>query len=50
MGRDKALIGMRLRARNDAGRRTEAIAGAEVLNRLLAAGWPNSVRTVRSAT
>ena len=47
MGRYKALIGTRLRARNDAGRRTEAAVGAVVLNRMLAAGRPNSVRTVR---
>jgi hypothetical protein len=49
MGRYKALIGTRLRARNDAGRRTEAAVGAVVLNRMLAAGRPNSVRTVRDA-
>jgi transposase len=48
MGRYKALIGTRLRARNDAGRRTEAAVGAVVLNRMLAAGRPNSVRTVRN--
>jgi hypothetical protein len=36
MGRYKALIGSRLRARNDAGRRTEAAVGAVVLNRMLA--------------
>ncbi len=45
MGRYKALIGPRLRARHDAGRRTEAAVGAVVLNRMLAAGRPNSVRT-----
>lgn len=50
MGRYKALIGPRLRARNDAGRRTEAAVGAVVLNRMLAAGRPNSVRTVRQPT
>lgn len=49
MGRYKALIGPRLRARSDAGRRTEAAVGAVVLNRMLAAGQPNSVRTVRDA-
>jgi len=43
MGRYKALIGMRLRARAEAGRRTEAAVGVEVLNRMLAAGRPNSV-------
>lgn len=50
MGRYKALIGPRLRARNDAGRRTEAAVGAAVLNRMLAAGQPNSVRSSRSAS
>src|SRR5471032_1502774 len=49
MGRYKALIGPRLRARHDAGRRTEAAVGAVVLNRTLAARQPNSVRTVRDA-
>jgi transposase len=50
MGRYKALIGPRLRARNDAGRRTEAAVGAVVLNRMLAAGRPASVRTVREVS
>jgi len=50
MGRYKGLIGTRLRARNDAGRRTEVAVGGVVLNRMLAAGQPNSVRTVRYAT
>jgi hypothetical protein len=45
MGRYKALIGTRLRARNHAGRRSEAAVGAAVLNRMLAAGRPNSVRS-----
>jgi hypothetical protein len=45
MGRYKALIGPRLRARTDAGRRTEAAVGAVVLNRMLAAGRPNSIRS-----
>jgi hypothetical protein len=45
MGRYKALIGPRLRARHDAGRRTGAAVDAIVLNRMLAAGRPNSVRT-----
>jgi transposase len=49
MGRYKALIGTRLRARTDAGRRTEATIGAVVLNHMLAAGRPNSVRIVREA-
>jgi hypothetical protein len=48
MGRYKALIGDRLRARTDGGRRTEAAVGAAVLNRMLAAGRPNSVRTART--
>jgi hypothetical protein len=50
MGRYKALIGARLRARNDAGRRTEAAVGAAVPNRMLATGRPNSVRTVRDVS
>jgi hypothetical protein len=50
MGRYKALIGTRLRARNDAGRRTEAAVGAAVLNRMLSAGRPNSVRNARCQT
>jgi hypothetical protein len=47
MGRHKALIGQRLRARNEAGRRTAAAVGAVVLNRMLATIRPNSVRTVQ---
>jgi hypothetical protein len=50
MGRYKALIGSRLGARQDAGRRTEAAVGAVVLNRMLAAGRPNSVRSARCPT
>jgi hypothetical protein len=42
----KALIGPGLRARHDAGRRTEAAVGAFVLKRMLAARCPSSVRTV----
>jgi hypothetical protein len=49
MGRYKALVGTRLRARNEAGRRTEAAVSAVVPNRMLAAGQPNSVHTVRDA-
>jgi hypothetical protein len=45
VGRYKSLIGSRLRARHDAGRRTEAAVGAVVLTRMLAAGRPNFVRT-----
>jgi transposase len=48
MGRYKLLIGSRLRARSDAGQRTEAAIGAVVLNRMLAAGRPNSVRSTRA--
>jgi len=50
MGRYKALIGTRLHARSDAGRRTEAAVGAAVLNRMLAAGRPNSDRNVHGTT
>ena len=50
MGRYKGLIGTRLRARSDAGQRTEAAVGAAVLNRMLAAGRPNSVRSARRAS
>ena len=44
MGRYKAIIGPRLRARDRRGQRIEA-AVADVLNRMLGAGRPNSVRT-----
>ena len=44
MGRYKSLIGPRLRARGFAAQRTEAAIGAAVLNRMLAAGRPDSVR------
>ena len=44
MGRYKALIGPRLRARSLAGQRTEAAAGVAVLNRMLNTARPNSVR------
>jgi len=44
MGRHKALIGPRLRARGFAAQRTEAAVGVAVLNRMLAAGCPASVR------
>ena len=44
MGRYKALIGERLRCRGDAARRTEAVVGAAVLNCMLGAARPNSVR------
>jgi transposase len=44
MGRYKALIGPRLRARGFAAQQSEAAIGAAVLNRMLAAGRPDSVR------
>ena len=44
MGRYKGLIGPRLRARGFAAQRTEAAVGVAVLNRMLAAGHPDSVR------
>ena len=44
MGRYKSLIGERLRSRGDAARRTEAVVGVAVLNRMLDAARPNSVR------
>jgi transposase len=44
MGRYKALIGPRLRARGFAGQQTEPAIGLAVLNRMLSAGSPKSVR------
>jgi hypothetical protein len=44
MGRYKTLIGPRLRARGVAAQQTEAAVGVAVLNRMLAAGRPDSVR------
>jgi hypothetical protein len=44
MGRYKVLIGPRMRARGFAAQQTEAAIGAVVLNRMLAAGRPDSVR------
>jgi transposase len=44
MGRYKTLIGPRLRARGFAAQRSEAEVGAAVLNRMLEAGRPDSVR------
>jgi hypothetical protein len=44
MGRYKALIGPRLRARGFAAQQTEAAIGVAVLNRMLAAGRPETVR------
>jgi len=47
MSRYKALIGPRLRARGFAAQQTEAAIGTAVLNRMLAAGRPKSVRVQR---
>jgi len=47
MGRYKALIGPRLRARGFAAQQTEAAIGVAVLNQMLAAGRPDSVRRTR---
>jgi hypothetical protein len=44
MGRDKALIEPRLRAGGFAAQQTAAAIGVAVLNRMLAAGRPQSVR------
>jgi len=44
MGRFKAIIGPRVRARSFAGQQAEAAAGVAVLNRMLDAGRPHSVR------
>jgi hypothetical protein len=43
MGRYKTLIGPRLRACGFAAQQTEAAIGVAVLNRMLAAGRPDSV-------
>lgn len=50
MGRYKTIIGPRLRARSQPGQRTEAAVGAAVLNRMLHAGRPNSVRNLQTAS
>lgn len=44
MGRYKRIIGPQLRARSFAGQQTEAAIGVAVLNRMLEAGRPDSVR------
>ena len=44
MGRYKGLIGERMRSRGDAARRTEAVVGAAVLNRMPDSARPNSIR------
>jgi hypothetical protein len=46
MGRYKALIGPRLRARGFAAQQTETAIGVVALNQMLAAGRPDSVRRV----
>ena len=50
MGRYKAIIGRRLRARSLSGQRTETAVGVAVLNRMLHAGPPNSVRRPHRAS
>nr|WP_315476213.1 hypothetical protein [uncultured Undibacterium sp.] len=45
MGRYKSIIGPRLRARRFDAQQTEAAIGVAVLNRMLAVGRPNSVRS-----
>ena len=47
MGRYKVLIGPRLRARGFPAQQTEAAISVAVLNRVLAAGRPDSVRRTR---
>jgi len=47
MGRYKALIGPRLRARGFAAQQAEAVIGVTVLNRMLLTGRPKSVRCQR---
>jgi hypothetical protein len=47
MGRYKALIGPRLRARGFDAQQTEATIGVALLNRMLEAGRPDSVRRTR---
>jgi transposase len=49
MGRYKAIIGPCLRARSFSGQQTEAAVGVAVLNRMLDAGRPDSVRRLNIA-
>jgi transposase len=49
MGRYKAIIGPRLRARSFSGQQAEAVVGVAVLNRMLDAGAPDSVRRLNIA-
>jgi transposase len=44
MGRYKAIIGPKLRARSPSGQRAEAAIGVALLNRMLYAGRPDSIR------
>ena len=44
MGRSKGLIGDRLRNRGFAAQQTEVAIGVAILNRMLAAGRPKSLR------
>lgn len=48
MGRYKSIIGPRLRARRLEAQQTETNIGVAVLNRMLAAGRPNSVRSQKT--
>jgi hypothetical protein len=48
MGRYKALIGPRMRARGFAAQQAEAAIGVTVLNLMLATGRPRSVRRQRA--
>jgi hypothetical protein len=50
MGRYKTLIGQRLRARGLAAQQTEAAIDVAVLNRMLEAGRPDSVRRRQPVT
>jgi hypothetical protein len=47
VGRYKALIGPRLRARGFAAQQKEAAIGVAILNRMVAAGSPKSLRLRR---
>ena len=49
MGRYKAIIGPRLRARSFSGQQDEAVVGVAILNRMLDAGRPDSVRLLNIA-
>jgi hypothetical protein len=49
MGRHKAIIGLRLRALSLSGHQAEAAVGVVVLNRMLDAGRPDSVRRLNNA-